>query len=186
MHFPGVSFILSTVCRCDGMVDVADSKSADGDIVWVRVPPPAPRQKNSASLRSRGLRKSRENCVSAESFFLSETELSWGSSVSVMENGSDLSCPFLVTDKGLEPEGTWRHAGGMSQPEVACPAGQVESHHRHHVRRTQLHSVSAVCVRAAKTAYPLSPSSFPKRSSHGGAPFRFIRIEFWIWMLSVL
>ena len=24
------------------MVDVADSKSADGDIVWVRVPPPAP------------------------------------------------------------------------------------------------------------------------------------------------
>ena len=25
------------------MVDVADSKSADGNIVWVRVPPPAPR-----------------------------------------------------------------------------------------------------------------------------------------------
>jgi len=25
------------------MVDVADSKSADGDIVWVRVPPPAPK-----------------------------------------------------------------------------------------------------------------------------------------------
>ena len=28
------------------MVDVADSKSADGDIVWVRVPPPAPNQQN--------------------------------------------------------------------------------------------------------------------------------------------
>ena len=28
------------------MVDVADSKSADGDIVWVRVPPPAPNQYN--------------------------------------------------------------------------------------------------------------------------------------------
>ena len=26
------------------LVDVADSKSADGDIVWVRVPPPAPRR----------------------------------------------------------------------------------------------------------------------------------------------
>ena len=26
------------MCRCDGMVDVADSKSADGDIVWGRVP----------------------------------------------------------------------------------------------------------------------------------------------------
>ena len=26
------------------LVDVADSKSADGDIMWVRVPPPAPRK----------------------------------------------------------------------------------------------------------------------------------------------
>ena len=26
------------------LVDVADSKSAGGDIVWVRVPPPAPKQ----------------------------------------------------------------------------------------------------------------------------------------------
>lgn len=33
---------LDKMCRCDGMVDVADSKSADGDIVWVRVPPQAP------------------------------------------------------------------------------------------------------------------------------------------------
>ncbi len=30
------------------MVDVADSKSADGDIVWVRVPPPAPRGRKLA------------------------------------------------------------------------------------------------------------------------------------------
>ena len=29
------------------MVDVADSKSADGDIVWVRVPPPAPQHPNT-------------------------------------------------------------------------------------------------------------------------------------------
>ena len=34
--------LLDKMCRCDGMVDVADSKSADGDIVGVRVPPPAP------------------------------------------------------------------------------------------------------------------------------------------------
>ena len=34
------------MCRCDGMVDVADSKSAGGDTVWVRVPPPAPNQYN--------------------------------------------------------------------------------------------------------------------------------------------
>ena len=42
--------------------------------MWVRVPPPAPRQKNSAPFRFRGLRKSRENCTSAESFFLSQIE----------------------------------------------------------------------------------------------------------------
>ena len=38
------------MCRCDGMVDVADSKSAGGDTVWVRAPPPVPR-KNSIALR---------------------------------------------------------------------------------------------------------------------------------------
>ena len=30
------------ISRCDGMVDVTDSKSVGGNIVWVRVPPPAP------------------------------------------------------------------------------------------------------------------------------------------------
>ena len=35
---------------------------------------PAPRQKNSAPFRFRGLRKSRENCTSAESFFLYQIE----------------------------------------------------------------------------------------------------------------
>ena len=50
--------------------------------VQVQVLLPAPRQKNSAPFRFRGLRKRRENCTSAESFFLSETELSRGSSVS--------------------------------------------------------------------------------------------------------
>ena len=46
----------------------------------------------------------------------------------------------------------------------------------HHVRRTQLHSVSAVCVSTAKTAHPLRPSSFPKRESRGGLPFRLWRV----------
>ena len=91
MNFSTVCYILSAACRCDGMVDVADSKSADGNIVWVRVPPPAPRQKNAVPLRFRGLRKCmatrgkratnkacRENCASAASFFLSETGVSRG------------------------------------------------------------------------------------------------------------
>ena len=30
------------------LADVTDSKSVDGDIVWVRVPPPAPIEKDSA------------------------------------------------------------------------------------------------------------------------------------------
>ena len=33
--------ILTKLCRCDGMVDVTDSKSVGGNTVWVRVPPPA-------------------------------------------------------------------------------------------------------------------------------------------------
>ena len=33
--------------RHDGMADVTDSKSVDGDIVWVRVPPPAPTKRES-------------------------------------------------------------------------------------------------------------------------------------------
>ena len=37
----------------------------------------------------------------------------------------------------------------------------------HHVRRSQLHSASAG---AAKAPYPLAPSSFPNRESHGGLP----------------
>ena len=36
------------------MVDVADSKSADGDIVWVRVPPPAPLRTEPRTLVVRG------------------------------------------------------------------------------------------------------------------------------------
>ena len=92
MNFSRPCTILNRRRRCDGMVDVADSKSADGDIVWVRVPPPAPpRQKKPAAFRFRGFRKSiatrekratikacRENCASSASFFLSETGVSRG------------------------------------------------------------------------------------------------------------
>ena len=39
------------------LVDVADSKSADGDIVWVRVPPPAPAQEFPTPFRFRLRRK---------------------------------------------------------------------------------------------------------------------------------
>ena len=35
--------------------------------------------------------------------------------------------------QGLEPEGAWRHAGGMPQPEAARPAGRVKSRLAHHV-----------------------------------------------------
>ena len=61
----------------------------------------------------------------------------------------------------------------------ACAAAQVESHHRHHVRRTQQRSVSAVCVRAAKTAHLLRPSSFTESN-----PLRWasIRIPVRIWI----
>ena len=50
----------------------------------------APRQKNSAPFRFRGFRKSRENCISAASFFLSKSEVSRGT--------SDLVCGEKTTD----------------------------------------------------------------------------------------
>ena len=71
--------------------------------VQVLLPAP-PRQKNAAPFRFRGLRKCRENCTSAASFFLSETEVSRGTSVSVMENGSDLDCPGAPKRRGSEQD----------------------------------------------------------------------------------
>ena len=70
--FCRICYRILLACRCVGMVDEADSKSVASDGVWVRVPPPAPRQKNEAPFRFRSLRKSRENCISAASFFLSQ------------------------------------------------------------------------------------------------------------------
>ena len=32
---------------CDAMADAADSKSAEGNFMWVRLPPPAPREKTA-------------------------------------------------------------------------------------------------------------------------------------------
>ena len=69
--------------------------------VWVRVPPPAPRQKNSAPFRFRGLRKSRENCTSAESFFRSQIEpASLGFD---LDSGSDID-PSGATEKGIRKD----------------------------------------------------------------------------------
>ena len=42
---------------------------------------------------------------------------------------------FLISKSGFEPEGSWQHAGGMLQPEEACPAGQVESCTLRHEKR---------------------------------------------------
>ena len=68
----------------------------------VQVPPRAPRQKNSAPFRFRGLRKSRENCTSAESFFLYQIEpASLGFD---LNTGSDLVCPG-APERGL-PKGS--------------------------------------------------------------------------------
>ena len=40
--FYGLYYNSQVTRRHDGMVDVTDSKSVGGDIVWVRVPLPAP------------------------------------------------------------------------------------------------------------------------------------------------
>ena len=56
----------------------------------------------------------------------------------------------------------------------ACHAGGrgFDSRHGRHVRRRLFHSASAVCVRAAKAAYPQPPSSFsPSNHASMGTPY---------------
>ena len=59
---------------------------------------------------------------------------------------------------------SWREA-----PERGTPSKEGEPLSR--VRRSQLHSVSAVGVGAAKTSYPLASSSFPNGTRCAGLPF---------------
>ena len=81
-------------CRwCQSRAGRPQAGSGDGGAAaqspqGIRVRPT--RQKNSAPFRFRGLRKSRGNCTSAESFFLSKPEDSRGS--------SDLVCGEKMTD----------------------------------------------------------------------------------------
>ena len=55
--------------------------------------PGAPRQKKLTPFRFPGLSKSQESSISVSSFFLSETEVSRGTPVSVINASSDLDCP---------------------------------------------------------------------------------------------
>ena len=172
------------------MVDVADSKSADGDIVWVRVPPPAPEKGHPKgcpfsggqpaagndplrsnrpegipnSLRHRPMRNetgSDLDCPGAPKQRPQTGALFWYSPVKTRTGGSIRETPKIQAQRGI-----FGKSNGCRE------RSEPQSGHRHHVRRTQLRSVSAVCVRAAKTAHPLRPTSFPKRESHGGLPFR--------------
>ena len=65
---------------------------------------PLPRQKKLTPFRFPGFRKSQESSISVSSFFLSETEISRGISVSVLNGGSDLNCPGVP--KGPAPQGS--------------------------------------------------------------------------------
>ena len=85
--------------------------------VQVQILLPAPRQKNSAPFRFRGLRKSRENCISAESFFLSQIgPASLGSDLD-SRGGSDLDCPGAPRQK--KPTAFRFRRGGESSISVA-------------------------------------------------------------------
>ena len=89
--------------------------------------PGAPRQKNAASFRFRGLRKCRENCTSAASFFLSETGVSPGTPVSVMGNGSDLNCPFSGIAPAARNDPLRSNAKGDSRPLSRSPHADLET-----------------------------------------------------------
>ena len=63
---------------------------------------------------------------------------------------------------GVEPEGAWRHAGGMSQPEVASAAAEVDS-------RTLLHVVAS-SISLATTFYAMHQK--PSRAHSAAPPFK--------------
>ena len=84
----------------------------------------APRQKNAASFRFRGLLKCRENCTSAASFFLSETGVSPGTPVSVMGNGSDF--PFSGIAPAARNDPLRSNAKGDSRPLSRSPHADPE------------------------------------------------------------
>ena len=79
-------------------------KSAGVKSIPVRVRSAAPRRKKAAPFRFRGLRKSRENSISAESFFLSESDpLALGSD-SVGRGGSYRSSQAPSSCEALNPD----------------------------------------------------------------------------------
>ena len=55
LFFTGCIILLKHRCRCDGMVDVVDSKSTAGDSVPVRVRPPAPNKYNPNRISPLGM-----------------------------------------------------------------------------------------------------------------------------------
>ena len=120
--------------------------------VQVRPLLPAPRQKNSAPFRFRGLRKSRENCTSAESFFLSKSEDSRGSSDLVLNGG----CPFWCGKQ--DKVGSARAKRGGSDG-TCLGRGLVPEGEFNHVRRSSRRSVSPV-PKSRENCTLLPPSSF--------------------------
>ena len=79
-----------------------------------------------------------------------------------------LSVRAALTPPICADDGIGRQVGFKNRCREACG---FESRSAHHVGRSLLHSVSAVCVGAAKTAYPQAPSSFsPSNHASMGTP----------------
>ncbi len=111
--------------------------------MWVRVPPPAPKNQGLPQgglgflhIGARGL-EPEGAWKHAGGMFQPEVACAAAQVESHHRHQKTKasrmgSLGFLhIGVRGLEPESAWKHAGGMFQPEVACAAAQVESHHRH-------------------------------------------------------
>ena len=80
---------------------------------------------------------------------------------------------FLLCLKfGFEPAAVCAKRNQIQPPRSPPPAADCRFESSHCVGRSRLHSVSAVSVSAAKTAYPPSPSSFPNRDPLRRVPIR--------------
>ena len=157
--------------RCDGMVDVADSKSAGGNTVWVRLPPPAPRRKDPLPLRFPPSRQTAQDGVLSP--FSAATRCA--GLAAEEETGSDVDCSGAPQSRRIffqNSSASPMYAGAV-QSEFERPLVPVRFEWNGAHGSRSLHGVSG-CPRGISE---ISWFRRPQRPRPGGAGSRTQRLR---------